>query len=78
MLETLLPKGEKPGRPPTWPRRQLIDGIRFRVRTGIPWRDMPRSTGHGAGRTTSSVAGSATAPGSAFSPSSRPGPMQRT
>ncbi|MFI5816594.1 transposase [Streptomyces sp. NPDC051643] len=24
-----------------WPRRQLIDGIRFQVRTGVPWRDMP-------------------------------------
>ncbi|MFJ1551790.1 transposase [Streptomyces sp. NPDC088246] len=37
-LEPLLPKGKKPGQPPTWTRRQLIDGIRFRVRTGIPWR----------------------------------------
>ncbi|MEU0969190.1 transposase, partial [Streptomyces sp. NPDC005917] len=36
-----LPKGAKPGRPPVWPRRQLIDGIRFRVRTGVPWRDVP-------------------------------------
>ncbi len=45
MLEPLLPKGKKPGRPPTWTRRQLIDGIRFRVRTGIPWRDMPAEYG---------------------------------
>ncbi|MFJ5726019.1 transposase [Streptomyces sp. NPDC093149] len=29
----------KAGRPPVWPRRQLIDGIRFR--TGVPWRDVP-------------------------------------
>lgn len=29
------------GRPPIWSRRQLIDGIRFRVRTGAPWRDVP-------------------------------------
>jgi transposase len=41
VLEPLLPKGKKPGRPPTWVRRQLIDGVRFRVRTGIPWRDLP-------------------------------------
>ncbi|MET7370865.1 IS5 family transposase [Streptomyces sp. NPDC005566] len=41
VLEPLLPKGMRAGRPPVWPRRQLIDGIRFRVRTGIPWRDMP-------------------------------------
>ncbi|MEV5886825.1 transposase [Streptomyces sp. NPDC052020] len=27
--------------PPAWARRQLIDGIRFRVRTGVPWRDVP-------------------------------------
>lgn len=45
VLEPLLPKGKKPGRPPIWSRRQLIDGIRFRVRTGIPWRDMPEEYG---------------------------------
>lgn len=41
VLEPLLPTGAKTGRPPVWPRRQLIDGIRFRVRTGVPWRDVP-------------------------------------
>jgi transposase len=41
VLEPLLPRGKKPGRPVTWPRRQLIDGIRWRVRTGSPWRDVP-------------------------------------
>ncbi|MCQ8831675.1 IS5 family transposase [Streptomyces malaysiensis] len=41
VLEPLLPRGKKIGRPPIWTRRQLIDGIRFRVRTGIPWRDIP-------------------------------------
>ncbi|MFI6104888.1 transposase [Streptomyces sp. NPDC051310] len=43
-LEPLLPKGTRVGRPPIWHRRQLIDGIRFRVRTGVPsWRpvDLP-------------------------------------
>lgn len=45
MLEHLLPKGMKSGRPPIWTRRQLIDGIRFRVRTGIPWRDVPTEYG---------------------------------
>lgn len=45
MLEPLLPKGKKPGRPLTWARRQLVDGIRFRVRTGIPWRDLPAEYG---------------------------------
>ncbi|MCX4679307.1 transposase [Streptomyces sp. NBC_01433] len=37
--------GKKPGRPSTWARRQLIDGIRFRVRTGVPWRDVPEEHG---------------------------------
>jgi transposase len=41
VLETLLPVGRKPGRPPKWTKRQLIDGIRWRVRAGCPWRDVP-------------------------------------
>jgi transposase len=41
VLEPLLPKGTKPGRPPKWSKRQLIDGIRWRVRVGAPWRDVP-------------------------------------
>ncbi|WP_405775582.1 transposase [Streptomyces sp. NBC_01538] len=44
-LEPLLPRRKKPGRPPTWTRRQLIDGIRFRTRTGVPWRDVPERYG---------------------------------
>jgi transposase len=28
MLEPLLPTGKKPGGPPKWTKRQLIDGIR--------------------------------------------------
>ncbi|MFE9059165.1 transposase [Streptomyces mutabilis] len=43
VLEPLSPTGTKVGRPPVWPRRQLIDGIRFRVRTGVPWRDVHRA-----------------------------------
>jgi transposase len=41
VLEPLLPKGKKSGRPPKWTKRQLIDGIRWRVRVGSPWRDVP-------------------------------------
>jgi transposase len=41
LLEPLLPVGRKPGRPPKWSKRQLIDGIRWRVRAGAPWRDVP-------------------------------------
>ncbi|MFE2971427.1 IS5 family transposase [Streptomyces sp. NPDC059340] len=44
-LEPLLPQGVKPGRPPLWTRRQLIDGIRWRTRAGAPWRDVPERYG---------------------------------
>ncbi|MFJ3192139.1 IS5 family transposase [Streptomyces griseoviridis] len=40
VLEPLLPRGTRTGRPPVWPRRRLIDGIRFRVRPGRPGRDV--------------------------------------
>ena len=45
VLESLLPVGQKPGRPRRWMLRQLIDGIRFRTRTGCPWRDVPERYG---------------------------------
>jgi transposase len=45
VLEPLLPKGRKVGRPPKWSKRQLIDGIRWRVRVGSPWRDVPSQYG---------------------------------
>ena len=41
ILQPHLPTGIKPGRPPKWTKRQLIDGIRWRTRTGSPWRDLP-------------------------------------
>lgn len=44
-LQPLLPKAKKPGRPPTWTKRLLINGIRWRVRTGAPWRDIPPDYG---------------------------------
>ncbi|MFJ5720917.1 transposase [Streptomyces sp. NPDC093149] len=44
-LDPVLPRGRKPGRPPIWARRQLIDGIRFRTRTGVRWRDVPERCG---------------------------------
>ncbi|MFI6790641.1 IS5 family transposase [Nonomuraea sp. NPDC050383] len=45
VLEPLLPVSKKPGRPPKWTKRQLIDGIRWRTRTGAPWRDVPARYG---------------------------------
>lgn len=44
-LEPVLPKGKKPGRPPTWSRRHLIDAIRWRTRAGAPWRDITERYG---------------------------------
>jgi transposase len=44
-LAPVLPPRPVLGRPPVWPRRQLIDGIRWRVRTGAPWRDVPARYG---------------------------------
>ncbi|MGX7829890.1 IS5 family transposase [Actinokineospora sp. 24-640] len=41
VLEPLLPVGVRSGRPSQWTKRQLIDGIRWRVRVGSPWRDVP-------------------------------------
>jgi transposase len=46
ILEPLLPRHTRPGRPPKYSRRQLLDGIRWRVRVGAPWRDVPERYGH--------------------------------
>jgi transposase len=45
VLEPLLPKAKRPGRPSVWSRRQLIDAIRWRIRVGSPWRDVPAEYG---------------------------------
>jgi transposase len=44
-LQSLLPVPVRPGRPSKWSKRQLIDGIRWRVRVGAPWRDVPECYG---------------------------------
>ncbi|MFF4776363.1 IS5 family transposase [Microtetraspora fusca] len=41
VLEPLLPTPKRSGRPSLFSKRQLIDGIRWRVRVGAPWRDVP-------------------------------------
>lgn len=45
VLEKLLPAPKRAGRPSLFSRRQLIDGIRWRVRVGAPWRDVPACYG---------------------------------
>jgi transposase len=41
LLESLLPQASRLGRPAKLGRRQGIDGIRWRIRVGAPWRDVP-------------------------------------
>ncbi|GAA3945274.1 hypothetical protein GCM10022629_65960 [Amorphoplanes auranticolor] len=41
VLAPLLPAPSGTGRPPKWEKRQLINGIRWRIRIGAPWRDVP-------------------------------------
>lgn len=41
VLEPLLPVPSGTGRPRKYPLRGLIDGVRWRVRAGGPWRDVP-------------------------------------
>lgn len=43
MLESLLPAAGVIRR--SGNRRRLINGVRWRVRTGVPWRDLPREYG---------------------------------
>jgi transposase len=45
VLESLLPAGLKPGRPRKYALRRLVNGIRWRIRTGAPWRDIPEFYG---------------------------------
>lgn len=45
LLEPLLPAPAVRGRPRRWPLRGLVDGVRFRVRVGCGWRDVPARYG---------------------------------
>jgi transposase len=45
ILAPLLPVGQRTGRPRRWTLRQLIDGIRFRTRTGRPVAGRARADG---------------------------------
>lgn len=41
LLETLVPKPKPGGRPPTYPRREILNAILYILRTGSSWRQMP-------------------------------------
>lgn len=43
-IEPLLPVAGPRGGRPFREHRQVVEGIVYRYRTGIPWRDLPRET----------------------------------
>lgn len=44
-VEPLLPAVKGPMGPPFQPHRPILEGMIFRSRTGVPWRDLPREFG---------------------------------
>jgi len=42
VLEPLLPPRSGLGRPPKWSRRVIMDGLFYVLRSGLPWRMLPR------------------------------------
>lgn len=44
LIAELFPEPAATGRPPA-DRRQMVDGILWRLRTGSPWRDLPEEFG---------------------------------
>lgn len=44
-IEPLLPGQKGPMGPPFRPHRPIVEGILYRLRTGIPWRDLPAEYG---------------------------------
>lgn len=41
-IEPLLPSNSGRRGHPFWDNRKVVEGIIYRYRTGIPWRDLPR------------------------------------
>lgn len=44
-IEPLLPPQKGPMGPPFRPHRPVVEGVIYRVRTGVPWRDLPAEFG---------------------------------
>lgn len=42
ILEPLVPQAKRGGRPESYPKREIVNGIRYLVRTGCAWRLLPR------------------------------------
>jgi transposase len=71
VLAEVLPPVKATGRRP-WDSRQVINGIRWRVRTGSPWRDLPERYGPWGTVYGCSATGSATGSEPRSSPRCRP------
>lgn len=41
IIEPLLPKKKKT-RPPTWTKRQILDGVFYQLKNGCNWGDLPK------------------------------------
>lgn len=41
MLERLIPEAKKRGRPPRYPKREIVNAIFYLVRSGCSWRMLP-------------------------------------
>jgi transposase len=44
-IEPLLPAQRGPMGPPFRPHRPVVEGVIYRLRTGVPWRDLPPEFG---------------------------------
>ena len=44
-IEPHLPAVKGPMGPPSRPHRPIVEGIVYRLRTGVPWRDLPSEFG---------------------------------
>ena len=44
-IEPLLPPLKGPMGPPFRPHRPVVEGVIYRLRTGVPWRDLPAEFG---------------------------------
>jgi len=41
LIEPLLPKKKKT-KPPTWSKREILDGVFYQLKNGCSWCDLPR------------------------------------
>ena len=73
-IAPLLPEGGRPGG--QWANhRQVINGILWKLATGVPWRDLPERYGPGRPAMSGSGAGRPMEAGNDCWPMPRPAPM---